>query len=164
MSTAEEQTTVAYLGQFSDDPTLKTYLRKILGNSTTLLGVLDYSSASYGSGAAGTYDLLDAHTGSKIVVPGTSVIKACFAYTKTAVTSGGSATLEVGYSGSTAAIFPQTGKASFTLNALIDGTPQEAAANMVVRTADTDVSVTIGTATLTAGKVYFVIELIPIPA
>ena len=150
-----------YLLPRLDNPTLKGYLGSMLKSASVKVGVYDQSSSSYSSGATGTYDLLDAITGQKVVVEAGSVIKHVFAYVQTAGTSGGAATLEVGYSGSTAAIVPQTAVGSLTLNALLNGVPQGVAANMIARTADTDVTVTVGTAALTAGKVYVVMEIVP---
>lgn len=106
--------------------------------------VYDFSADG---GAVGALDLFTA--GSDIV------IKAAHAYVKTACTSGGSATVAYGITGSTTAFVDATAGAvaNLTANAVLG------AAEPPVRLASgSKVLMTIGTAALTAGKIEFVIE------
>lgn len=111
-------------------------------------------------GATGALDLFTA--GSDVVITG------FHAYVKTACTSGGSATVAVGVTGSTSAFVTTTtgAVANLTANAVLqavvvlsEGTPNTAAFPLPRRLASGDkVLMTIGTAALTAGKIEFVLE------
>jgi hypothetical protein len=81
------------------------------------------------------------------------VIHKVVAKVKTAVTSGGSATVEVGKSGDTAGLVAQTGKASLTAGVVIDskiGGYKLASGAVIIQT--------IATAALTAGKITYEIH------
>lgn len=98
-------------------------------------------------GSVGALDLMTA--GSDLV------IKSAHAYVKTACTSGGSATVAFGITGSTTAFVDATAGAvaNLTANAVLG------AAEPPIRLASGNkVLMTIGTAALTAGKIEFVIE------
>lgn len=95
-------------------------------------------------GAAGALDLF---TASKALV----VTKA-YAIAETGITSGGSATVEVGISGATAGLIAQSAKTTLDT----DGECLAGVANLAFSlAADAVVILTIGTAALTAGKVRF---------
>lgn len=98
-------------------------------------------------GSVGALDLMTA--GADLV------IKSAHAYVKTACTSGGSATVAFGITGSTTAFVDATAGAvaNLTANAVLG------AAEPPIRLASgSKVLMTIGTAALTAGKIEFVIE------
>lgn len=107
-------------------------------------------------GATGALDLFTA--GSDIVITG------FHAYVKTACTSGGSATVICGVTGTTNAFMTTTtgAVASLTANAVIgavvtEGTPNTFAVPRRLASGS-KVLMTIGTAALTAGKIEFVLE------
>lgn len=100
---------------------------------------------SVDGGTAGALDLFTADAD--------LVIHRVTAKVKTAVTSGGSATVEVGKSGDTAGLMAQTGKASLTAGVVVDskiGGYKLASGAKIIQT--------IGTAALTAGKIAYLIE------
>jgi len=115
---------------------------------------------SVDAGGTGALDIFVA--GSDIVITN------FYAYVKTTCTSGGSATVAVGVTGSTSAFVTTTtgAVANLTANAVLqpvvvltEGTPNTAAFPLPRRLASGDkVLMTIGTAALTAGKIEFVIE------
>lgn len=84
-------------------------------------------------------------------LPNNAVIVAATINSTTAVTSAGSATVAVGTSAgsSTTSILAATGKASFTTDALLNGVP--VFATPVKLTAAGNITLTVGTAALTAG-------------
>lgn len=128
--------------------------------------VAQYSFAVDG-GAQGALDLFTA--------VGAVIITGFYAYVRTAVTSGGSATIKVGVTGSDAKFITvaEGAKASYSLAAVLkplptialsEGTPNTAVIALPLphRLADGEkVLMTIGTADLTAGVVDFVIETMP---
>lgn len=98
-------------------------------------------------GATGAYDVFTA--GSDVVITG------AHAYVKTACTSGGSATVAYGITGSTTAFVDATAGAvaNLTADAVLG------AAEPPIRLASgSKVLMTVGTAALTAGKIEFVVE------
>lgn len=115
---------------------------------------------SVDGGAVGALDLFTA--GADVV------LKSFHAYVKVAGTSGGSATLAVGVTGSTSAFVTATegAVANLTLNnvlqakpVLTEGTPNTIALPLPRRlAAGAKIVQTIGTATLTAGQIEYVIE------
>lgn len=81
------------------------------------------------------------------------IIERVIAKVKTAVTSGGSATVEVGKSGDTAGLVAQTGKASLGAGVVVDskkGGYKLASGESIIQT--------IGTADLLTGKIVYDIE------
>lgn len=112
------------------------------GKIETLEVTYDFSQDG---GATGALDLFTANEA--------LVIHRVTAKVKAAVTSNGSATVEVGKSGDTAGLVAQTGKASLTLGAVVDskiGGYKLASSEKIIQT--------IGTAALTAGKITYLIE------
>ena len=96
------------------------------------------------------------------LIPDNAVLVGATINSTTAVTSGGSATVAIGTSAgsSTTSILGATGKASFTLDALLNGVP--VFATPVKMTAAGSVTFTIGTAALTAGVIeVFIYYVIP---
>lgn len=100
-------------------------------------GIWDFSED--GGATTDTYNLFKLPAG-YIIVDG-------YAHVTTAVTSAGAATLEVGYTGETAALIAQTAKASLTEDAVINFEGKQR-----VGTNNT-FYVTVGTAAATAGVV-----------
>ena len=91
-------------------------------------------------------------------IPSGAVITNGVVHVKTAVTSAGAATVAIQALASED-ILAATGKASLTLNALLDVVPDGTAANMIRTTANVEsLTFTVGTAALTAGKVCVAIE------
>jgi len=87
-------------------------------------------------------------------IPAKAVITAATINSTTAVTSGGAATVAIGTTatgGSTTSFLAATGNASFTANALLNGATTFAAPLKV--TAAGSITVTVGTAALTAGVI-----------
>jgi hypothetical protein len=87
------------------------------------------------------------------VIPANAIIVGCTVNSPTAVTSGGSATVAVGTSAGSAAnsLLTATAKASLSANALVNGAATFAAP--VKMTAPGSITVTVGTAALTAGVI-----------
>lgn len=96
-------------------------------------------------GAVGALDM--------VKVKEACVVEAAYLKVKTAGTSGGSATVQVGVSGG-AGIIGSTAVASLTLGAVI-----APAAQPTKLAADAVVQISIGTAALTAGKIVLVLKL-----
>lgn len=100
---------------------------------------------------------------STVTIPAGAIIVGATINSTTAVTSAGAATVSVGTTAGSSAtsILAATGKASFTLDALLNGVP--VFATPVKMTAAGNVDITVGTATLTAGVieifVYYTVAL-----
>ncbi|MHC4361381.1 MAG: hypothetical protein ACYSTZ_01035 [Planctomycetota bacterium] len=112
--------------------------------------VFEYSFAKHG-GVVGTITV-----GPKMLPKG-AIIHDGFIHVKTAVTSGGAATLQIMAVGADD-IRASTAKATLSLNAILDVVPDGAAANMIRCTAATQLTFTVGTADLTAGVVAVVLR------
>jgi hypothetical protein len=151
-----------YLLKRLDDPTFLSYLAALIAQSSVVVGKIDRNGDDYSDLAVGTYAVVD-QFGVAISLPNASFIKSVFFVVDTAFTSGGSATLEVGYSGTTNALVPQTAVASLTADTGIAGTPVGVLAGSILRKAETPITVTIGTAAMTAGVGYVVIEYFKLP-
>lgn len=109
------------------------------------------------AGAQGALNLSDQY-GNIAKVPSGAIITDVWAYVVTAPLSLGSATIALGLNTTTDCI-GATGKATFSLAAIVAGTPTGSLASaFVVLTAERKVVMTIGTADLTAGKVDFYLE------
>lgn len=108
--------------------------------------VVEYDFATHG-GAVGTINLTQ-------VIPKGAILKANEATieTITPLTSGGLATIEVGYAGVNNAFHASTAFSAAPFNAANSVAAPTPAANRVKLTAGTTATVTIGTAALTAGK------------
>jgi len=92
-------------------------------------------------------------------IPANAILTGGVINSTTAVTSGGAATVAVGVSagGSTTTILGATGKASFTLDAVIISTT---AATPVKMTAAGAITLTVATATLTAGVIEVIVTYV----
>lgn len=135
-----------------------------------MLGALQVHTFMYdldtlgGTVAAHTLTAID---GSAKQLPACNMIKA-WVSGSTAVASGGAATITVGTTADADGICTVLGKATYTGTCLIaaqgaqihNGT--EAAAPVATRTAATNVTMTVGTAALTAGKFYVHIEALAV--
>jgi len=114
---------------------------------------------SVGGGAVGAVTLT-ALDGAASTLPAGAIITRCITKCKTALTSGGSATVALGITGATTAF---EGATAYTdgsyaaANAMDLKTPS---APILVSTADSAVLATIATAALTAGKVEVSLEII----
>jgi len=91
-------------------------------------------------------------------IPAGAIITSGVIHVKTAVTSAGSATVAI-QALSSEDILAATGKASLTLNALLDVVPVGTAATMIRATSNiTTLTFTIGTAALTAGRICVALD------
>lgn len=94
-------------------------------------------------------------------IPAGAIIKEGIIHVKAAVTSDGSATLQI-KALSTDDLLASTAKASLTLNALLATVPVGTAATSIRATSNiTSLVFTVGTSALTAGKVLVALEYIP---
>ena len=87
------------------------------------------------------------------VLPPQAIITSGIIRVVTAVTSAGSATIQIKAVG-TDDILASTAKTSLTLDALLDVVPVGTAATSILTTAYTQLTFTVGTAALTAGKIH----------
>jgi hypothetical protein len=118
------------------------------------VGMWEYDFAKDG-GAVGDITLRGPKLPVGAIVTGEGWVKVY-----TAVTSDGAATVALKIT-TAEDVLAATGKASFTLNALLDAVPDEAAANAItVATAAKGVTATVATAALTAGKFVVILEYI----
>lgn len=152
-----------YLLPRVDDPTLKSRLAKLLAQSSVLVGKVGYSVSGYSNLVQGTYDLVD-QDGEKLVLPNAFVIKRAYIIVDVAFTSLGSATLSCGYSGSNTALLNAEAVAGLTADTVQIGVPQASEGTMLIRKAETQLTVTVGTADFTAGLGYIVIEGYKLPS
>lgn len=148
-----------YLIQRLDDASLKAYLGKNLRSATTAVGLFTPSDSDYSSGVPGTYNVQDAVTGEKLVIPAGTVVTDVKVYTPTTLLTG--ATVEIGYSGSVGALLTARGTSSMTTGTVVAGVPVGTAATAIARTSDTDVTMTITGVTITSGKSYILIDMVP---
>jgi len=88
--------------------------------------------------------------GMGVIIPANSVITYGFAKVVTQLTSGGSATIAVGWTGGTGVLLAATAVASWTAGTILEGVDLIVA--MLEATADRELAVTIVTAALTAGR------------
>lgn len=113
-------------------------------------GVYDFAVQG---GAAGTQYILKDKQGFPVKLPKNSIVTHVFVHTLTAVTSGGAATVSLGVNTATDLLNVEA-KASFALNAMVKGIPQNGdGTTAVLVTADANVYIKPATAALTAGKV-----------
>jgi hypothetical protein len=93
-------------------------------------------------------------------IPKGAIITSGVIHTKTAVLSGGAATVAI-KALSAADILAATAKASLSLNALLDVVPDGAATNMIRVTSNiTALTFTVADADLTAGKIAVALEYV----
>lgn len=116
-------------------------------------GIYDFSKVG---GAAGTAINLRSDTANSIKLPKGAIISDCILDFVTATASGGSATISIGTGQSTTDLVSALAVASGT--GLVACTPVGSAATAIKMTADRTPTITIGTAALTAGKIYVMIE------
>jgi hypothetical protein len=104
------------------------------------------------AGAVGDINLKDQDGVSTVVIPSGAIILSAFVYVKTALTSGGSATVDLNSQAANDLLAAEA-VASFSLGAKIQGIPDFGTlADSVVTTADKTLSMSINTAALTAGE------------
>jgi hypothetical protein len=123
-------------------------MSKLNGTLITLNGLYDFA---VDAGAVGTVTI-------GMYLPKFAVVRSFFTSTITTVTSGGSATIAFGYSGSTQAFQTTTAIASYTANTSLNGV--DLMANPLVLTDFQSIIMTIGTAAITAGKIKMSISYV----
>ena len=95
-------------------------------------------------------------------LPLNALVTKVWIYTSVAVTSAGAATIALQMQ-SAGDLLAATGKASFSLNSVQDGIPMNTAATAVRATSDISyLTMVVGTAALTAGKIDVIIEYVRI--
>lgn len=99
--------------------------------------------------------------GMGVFLPAGAVVHWGVAQVVTALTSGGAATIAVGWTGDTGALLAATAVASWSDNAVLEGVDLIVA--MVKVTAIQQLAVTIATADLTAGLFYYTCEYTEYP-
>jgi hypothetical protein len=120
-------------------------------------GIYDFSKVG---GAVADYNLVD-DDGVPVVIPSGALIVNGFFYTKTAVTSGGSATIDFQLNSANDLLAAEA-KTSFDTAAKVKVLiPDYAtAADWIVLTADRNLVMSVNTAALTAGKVYCYVQYV----
>lgn len=151
-----------YLLKRLDDATLKTYLGQLLAQSSVVVGKIGTAVSGYSGLVQGTYNLVD-QNGELVVLPNCSIIKRAYFVTDVAFTSGGSATLSVGYSGSNTALINAEAVAGLTADSIQAGVPIGTEGTMLLRKVETQLTVTIGTADMLTGLGYVVVEYYKLP-
>ena len=116
------------------------------------VAMFEYDFALHG-GAVGTI------TVANDVIPDDAVIQDGFCEVKTAIVSGGSATIAL-HINSSEDIMAAAAKTSFSAEALLDIVPDGAAANMIKTAAKQNLSVVIAVADVTAGKFWVCLRYI----
>ena len=96
--------------------------------------------------------------GMGVFLPAGAVVMLGTAQVVTGLTSGGAATIAVGWTGSTGAVIAALAVASWSDDAVIEGVDLTVA--MVKVTAIQQLAVTIATATLTAGRFFYTCDYI----
>ncbi len=122
----------------------------IVVNKTQSMLVAVYDFAVQG-GDTGTIKLLD-DKGNPAILPDNVVIQDVLVEVITAVTSSDTATVAIG-ANTTTDLLGATAKGSLTVGAFLDGVPADAAANAVKTTAERQITATVATTALTAGKI-----------
>lgn len=123
-----------------------------------LVGVIDFA---LGHAATGSYTLKDVN-GNALVIPDNSRVHSGFMETETTFT-GASATIALGYTpdGTTTAILNTTTATTLTAGTKTALTPVGTAATASAKTtAARNITLTIATAALTAGKAYVYLEIV----
>ena len=116
------------------------------------VAVFEYDFAKHG-GAVGDI------TVDPKLLPKDAIITSGVLHVKTACTSGGAATVAIKAVG-TDDVLAAAAVATLTLNALLDVVPVGTAATMIRCTAATQLTFTIATAALTAGKIAVALEYV----
>jgi hypothetical protein len=113
------------------------------------VGIYDYSVQG---GAVGDYNLKDVN-GNDLKLPSGTLIMNVLAFANTAVTSGGSATIDLNAESANDLLAAEA-KTSFSLSGTVQGIPDFATkGDYVLLTAERTLSLSVNTAALTAGKV-----------
>lgn len=133
-----------------------TALGTEVANRTTVVKVTYDFSVS--GGAIGTINL----SALNAKIPSGAILRQCGVNVLTTVTSGGSATLAFGMNSSTD-ILAASAYTSFTSTAMIATNPTGATASWIKASADRRLTLTIGTAALTAGKLDVYCDYVSIP-
>lgn len=121
---------------------------KISESLGCVVGTYDFSTQG---GAIGTLSLKDS-TGNVVKLPANALIVNAFTVVRTALTSGGSATIALNSEGA-GDLLAATAVASFSSAAKLQGVPDFGTlADSVLTTAERTLQTTIATAALTAGK------------
>ncbi len=141
----EDATFYARMNAFSPLETLGKVVNK---TQNMLVAVYDFS---VNGGTVATLKLLD-EKGNPATLPDNAIVQRVLVEVITAVTSADTSTVAIG-ARTTSDLFPATDKASLTIGAFIDGTPVDTAATADKMTADSQVTATIATTALTAGKI-----------
>ena len=118
-----------------------------------LRGLYDFATLGGAIGAV----LLRDEENIALVLPNKAIITSVYIDVLTAITSGGSATIALG-ANTTTDLKAATLYSSYT--GIVAGTPVGTAATAVKLTADRNLTATIATAALTAGKFYVMVEYI----
>lgn len=157
-----------YLIKRLDSPTYKGYLAEQERHSTMAIGLFDpttqlvvagVTTAPYAAGVPGTYPLLDVVTGKQLVIPAATLITDVKVYNQTALLTG--STVAVGWSGSTGALLATTPTSTMTVDTVLPGVATGSAATTLVSTATQNVTMTLTGATVSSGRAYFMLRLIP---
>lgn len=146
--------------KFSDDGTAYKYqLGNLLSNKLgCVVGTYDFSKQG---GAVGSFSLKD-KDGKTVKLPSNALVLNAFAVVRTAVISGGSATIALTLE-SAADMLAATAISSFSAAAKVQGIPDFGTlADSVLTTAERTLTATVATAALTAGKfdvyVFYVLQ------
>lgn len=124
-----------------------------LQSKQVLRGLYDFSVLG---GAVGAIKLKD-EDGTDLIIPSKAIVTSVYIDVLTAPTSGGAATIAFG-ANTTTDFKAATAIASYT--GIVAGIPVGTAATAVKMTADRNITATIATAALTAGKIYVLCEYI----
>lgn len=120
-----------------------------LNNQLTVAHAIFDFSAGDGT-ATGDYNMIE--------IDGDCLLHRWWAVVETAVTSTGSATVSAGYTGSTTAFLSTVAKGSFTANSVHK--PDSVTGDVPVRLTDgAFLTLSVGTAVLSAGKIHVYAEL-----
>lgn len=119
-------------------------------------GVYDFSKVG---GAVGSFNLVD-DDGATIKIPADALVLDVFTFVETAVLSGGAATVSLGLE-TAIDLLAATGKASFTLNAALQGVPTTGTLSSGIRaTVERNLTMAVATAALTAGKLHVFVSYV----
>lgn len=157
-----------YLIKRLDSPVYKAYLAEQERHATTAVALFDptatlvvagVTTSPYSGGVPGTYPLLDVVTGKQLVIPAASLITDVKVYNQTTLLTG--STVAIGWSGSTGALLATTPTSTMTVDTVLPGVAIGSAATTVVSTATQNVTMTLTGATVSSGKAYIMLRLIP---
>lgn len=150
---ADRETYNGFQGSLGFDSDMGEHLERKIG---VLKCTYDFA-AQGGAVAAIT---MKRDNGDDATLPSGAIILGGIVHVVTAVLSTGSATVALATGQTAADLLAATGKASLTLNALIDMVPVNTAATAIRLTAARTIKATIGTEVLTAGKIVAFIHYV----